>query len=531
MPLSFASSSRIVRLSDRRKGFLQVLLPEFTLRRSRGNLSLSVTIRDDLYSLTDDGGKREFFSTVREHEPAGRAELQCRIKDFLADPDNLGRRFDCREQPFRYANGGLLPVIRLNGEDYFALFYREIFPIGWNIANGSSDSLEEMLAPQRIILREFGEEVFAIDHSNRLLYTYDPADHALPPSYQEESLRRWQERMSHRDLGGYKRLGLPVRFVDGPDRIEVTLGKNTQAGEGFFVSVTPEDNAIEVDRVAIINLKDDVVLLDGELCEDGLVNEPVGLFRVDEFNQTLEGHDFLPVKLFYGGEECDPSRLEEIVTREFLPEVATLAGDSSIRERWESTRDRYDLCPVTRSLAQRFLRWDQCIAEPASHRIGRPLPTSRPEECQAFISFKSEAAGLAQLLYEHLSHHGLKAFCSSTTLPHIGETDYCRAIDCALETASVLIVVATRPEHFSSDWLEYEWRSFLNEVISKRKPGGQLISLTGGLKPEELPYALRQREMIPFDLASPGEALDQAVHFALSALRPQKGSGNVEVGP
>ena len=45
--------------------------------------------------------------------------------------------------PFRFGNGGTLPVVRLADRDYYSLFYREVAPIGWNIANGGAESAAE----------------------------------------------------------------------------------------------------------------------------------------------------------------------------------------------------------------------------------------------------------------------------------------------------------------------------------------------------------------------------------------------------
>jgi hypothetical protein len=38
--------------------------------------------------------------------------------------------------PFRYASGGVLPILRIGRKEFFCFFYRDIDPVGWNIANG-----------------------------------------------------------------------------------------------------------------------------------------------------------------------------------------------------------------------------------------------------------------------------------------------------------------------------------------------------------------------------------------------------------
>jgi len=53
----------------------------------------------------------------------------------------------------------------------------------------------------------------------------------------------------------------------------------------------------------------------------------------------------------------------------------------------------------------------------------------------------------------------------------MGNSDYRREIDRALEQAKHLIVVTSRKEYVESKWVEAEWGSFINEKRSGRKDG------------------------------------------------------------
>jgi hypothetical protein len=76
-------------------------------------------------------------------------------------------------------------------------------------------------------------------------------------------------------------------------------------------------------------------------------------------------------------------------------------------------------------------------------------------EPQVFISFKNlDADGqptrdseLADAVYDYLSARGIDVFCSSTSLEQLGESAYKKAIDEALDAATVLIAVGTSAEH------------------------------------------------------------------------------------
>jgi len=54
-------------------------------------------------------------------------------------------------------------VIRCNDRDYYCLFYREIAPVGWNIANGGAESVAELLDPLATIERELREELIIVE--------------------------------------------------------------------------------------------------------------------------------------------------------------------------------------------------------------------------------------------------------------------------------------------------------------------------------------------------------------------------------
>lgn len=121
--------------------------------------------RPATFSLTADG-------QARENSPIGLIGLQSmgtkrqrriiapeRILNlliFIYDDKFFANSFLHNDEnfPFRYASGGTLPILRMEGQGYYCFFYRDIFPIGWNIANGGCCTREELLNPQMTIERE-----------------------------------------------------------------------------------------------------------------------------------------------------------------------------------------------------------------------------------------------------------------------------------------------------------------------------------------------------------------------------------------
>lgn len=513
MKLTFDGSPHIQRLSERWHGVLQVLLPEFTLTKGNQGLLLEVTVTDDLPSIVDSEGKRQFFQAVMGASEEGKKSLVRSLTRFFRDERLLSYRFDCSAYPLRYGNGGVLPIIRLDSEDYFCLFYRDVFPIGWTIANGSSDTLEEMLDPERIIHREFGEELFIADHEKGLIYAFEPGDETAPPGFQREALLAWKEKFRDFEIDRYKRLSIPIKWLTGPDRVRALVGKRTHTSDGYFLSITPEDNAIEVDRIALINLKHAATFFDGEYSRGVLYNRVVGLFRVSRMRRALEGSDFRPDRVFFNGIEGKPEELKGMI-KEYLQAIDDNRTGAD-KQEYDEARDKFDLCPITHAIIRRYFEWveDEKSYAKVPIQAKRDKEVHAAENCEIFISFKHDDLQIARWLYDHLSKCRYRAFCSVESLVRLGAADYCKAIDRALESASCLIVLGTRADHFDSGWVGYEWRSFINEIHSGRKAKGRVFIFASDVSIGRLPFALRSFQMIPYSPSSPQDSFEDLVRY------------------
>ncbi len=123
---------------------------------------------------------------------------------------------------------------------------------------------------------------------------------------------------------------------------------------------------------------------------------------------------------------------------------------------------------------------------------------------QIFISSKTldpvtaaptRDAELAKIVHEHLSQLGYSVFLSTLSLASLGIDAYKKAIDDALDHASVLIAVGTSRAHLDSKWVHYEWDSFVNDILSGIKPQGHVFVYAEGITSRELPRSLRQHQM------------------------------------
>jgi hypothetical protein len=160
--------------------------------------------------------------------------------------------------------------------------------------------------------------------------------------------------------------------------------------------------------------------------------------------------------------------------------------------------NKLDLCPITRSLVEKYKSYIKLVTESIKEVPTHEVRKDKHLSAKVFISYKSEDTDIAYWLYDFLENKNIPAFCSGRSIPLMGESDYARLIDKALDQCSYLVVLGTQPDYFDSGWVSYEWRSFLNEIRSKRKPDGKVFTLTQDIPVSSLPYALRNVQNLPF---------------------------------
>lgn len=124
-----------------------------------------------------------------------------------------------------------------------------------------------------------------------------------------------------------------------------------------------------------------------------------------------------------------------------------------------------------------------------------------------FLSKNTLDIETARKIVDVLESYGLKVFESSSELSVIGNADYAQAIDEALENSKHMIVLCSESEHGSGNgsdslWVYYEWTSFRNEILSKRKSGNIVVVLNGEVELSSIAYGLRRYEVISFNSIS-----------------------------
>lgn len=120
-----------------------------------------------------------------------------------------------------------------------------------------------------------------------------------------------------------------------------------------------------------------------------------------------------------------------------------------------------------------------------------------------FISHNGQDFLYAKKVYDSLSAQGYKVFLSEISLPYLANTDYSTVISEILDQTGNMVVVANDISKLDSGWVKYEWTSYLNEKLSGRKRGNISTVLVGDTGIEDLPYALRQFQVMSVDDITP----------------------------
>ncbi|MBQ9145718.1 MAG: methyltransferase domain-containing protein [Clostridia bacterium] len=140
-----------------------------------------------------------------------------------------------------------------------------------------------------------------------------------------------------------------------------------------------------------------------------------------------------------------------------------------------------------------------------------------------FISFKNkdkfgnqtEDSRIAAELYKAFVSAGVSAFYSNVKLLEFGSATYKRSIEQALESARVMVVLATDLEYLATEWVTYERESFHEDILSGRKKNACIIPYLVATDGPNFPRCLRGYETF-----LTGEAdINTVVSFALAFLK------------
>lgn len=457
--------------------FIEVLVPDFKLDKSRTGYRLDVRFDNKNLAVWSDMGKRE----VRRRIPgfAKKAKkYQKELDDVLVRAELPHYRFNDEEFPFRYASGGTLPIVRRGGKEYYCFFYRDVYPIGWNIANGGCDSFYELMNPVETIARELREELIAFDIRRRKWLLFEAMEGEVVDRPEFAAARKLIcKQFPNLKLEKFRTTEIPLKWLDAPDEVHVQFGDSMSSElRGCFLNINAEDFGIEIDRIARLVVNPDTRFFDGESWGGIVVNSPVGLFDVDRLNNlvAIGCRHFLPDLFFCNAEHyADGPGMIKKAVQQYVKRMSK-KRPYPVMKRYNAAPLKFDLCPVTRRIVQRYIA---------------TLIKIKPDSFDIFISFASEDKRIAQRVYGYLVRNtGLRVFFSAATL-HDG--NWSRKIDQALESARLFVLVGTSVENIWKLNIEFEWRAFDLLIKSHPKIQRKLVPVMIGIDPVTMPLLLR----------------------------------------
>jgi len=473
---------------------LQILTSRFGLTRLKqtGGVKLEVEFDRETDAIWNWRAKEKIRESMRNFNYRWRKEDR-KIAAFIS-----GKKHDYKPDKsflFRYVSGGTLPVLKVGRRRYYCFFYREVYPIGWNIANGGADTFHELLNPMDAVKRELGEELLIVDpkRQKRYVFEWDVGEIVDWPGF------RVVRKVFHKEypdlnLAACDEFLVKPKWTDGPDAVRVTCkGEETRLVTGCFVNVNAEDFGIEVDRVANIKVDKGVVIFDGEISSNMSIGSPIGLFPVEEVNASVRGKakKFLPESFFYDAKSCDdvPGGLINTIRDVYIPRLREKGIISKADEEfWRKTYAKglaFNLCPVTRSIIERY------IEQEGKH-------VAKRRHFDLFLSWARPDKKYAYAVYDYLTKHKkLEVFCAGKTPMW---TDFSNEIHNAIRDSDGMIIIATQPSHMKREGVILEWSAFLTMIRQGSKPKtSPLLNFVSGFGYDELPNLISGYQIINFE--------------------------------
>jgi len=158
------------------------------------------------------------------------------------------------------------------------------------------------------------------------------------------------------------------------------------------------------------------------------------------------------------------------------------------------------------------------------------LIAAKEEPYDVFISFKAtdehgrptEDSLLAQEIYYYLTKNlGLKVFFSNITLKDKAGQEYEPIIYAALSSATVMVLVGTKPDYVNATWVKNEWSRYIRMIAAARQKNKSkyIVTALKTMRPEELPSALASYQAVNLAELGAKEKLCSNIDSLIGDLR------------
>jgi hypothetical protein len=143
---------------------------KITLDKKKNKIwTLTVNIKNEGYGIYSNEGKKFLRNQFNKKLDEDRIQIQSKtFYDFTNPNEQPGSswNWDGPTIPLRWASGGLLPIVYCQNKYWALLFFRDIRPVGLNVANGASEEETQLTDLQKLMEREFCEEIILLNSSD-----------------------------------------------------------------------------------------------------------------------------------------------------------------------------------------------------------------------------------------------------------------------------------------------------------------------------------------------------------------------------
>lgn len=159
-------------------------------------------------------------------------------------------------------------------------------------------------------------------------------------------------------------------------------------------------------------------------------------------------------------------------------------------------------------LGIRMLTGDQKGIYAGSHKTISKMYGIEPDrewKYDVFISKNTKDIEKAQEIKSFLEKNGLRVFESEYELIEFGNADYSNAITNALDNSKHLVILLSQNENGTkkgnnSNWVNYEWTMYRNELLAGRKPNGHIVPIIlDDVWIYDIDICLRQNECLKYE--------------------------------
>ena len=446
--------------------FIQVLLPGFKLNKFPSGCTLNIEFGEKDYAITHRLTKERIRRKIHNFKRK-KNKYQFQFDEILLNKSIGSISFNDPGFRFRYASGGTLPILQMNDKEYFCLFFRDVFPVGWNIANGGCDSLTELLDPTITIYRELREELIILGLKKNTDYIFRAPDGDLIENPDFEMARElWNAKFPSKNLRNLNINNVDVEWIEGPDRISTIFTSKgkipviTNSTTSCFINITTDDFSIEIDKIAKIPVEKDVILLDGEISNHKILGRPIGLFEVEKTINALNKNkvNFYPDIIYYFGNPSKGGKaeIEKIVLRKHVPRLIEECNRRKDHlEKVRNCRTRYELCPITFKMISRY----------ASLQVEENQ--ARADQKKVFISHATKDLDFVDKLRNDLETNGFACFIAPESLK--AGDDILEGLFSGISGTEKFLIILSK-HSIMSNWVHREFNEALRlEDKIKRK--------------------------------------------------------------